>query len=976
MTNFAILTDSCSDLTAPLRERFGVDGYVPGALVYPDGSNHYADLDWKNMTPAQFFGTMKDKKGGLFTSAQIGLQDVADRLEPLLQQGRDILFVAVSSGLSGTYNSTREKNLTLNGIAYQVLQILSKNGDSLSDNFHITVNDHGDYAFDVDEGFTLNRFRADIYGEAQIDDLSDEQKNATAAQIMDHLTGSSGFSIVLYGKDAYTPEELAAHSLPEELTKQEILEIAIMRYQLNTNSFKKYMPVTIATNVSEKSVAAIKENQAALQGIDIVEDSTRKYVDDESMAPILGYTGQASSEELETLRKDNPDYSNDAVVGKAGIEQYMELELQGKDGEETVTVDNLGKVLDIDNSKTVDPVAGNDVYLTIDSDWQKSIYQILEQRVAGIVLSKLTPNKSFDYEAEKDASKITIPIYDVYNALIANSVIDINKFSDADASDTEKNLYVKFQQKQQQVFDTISNRLTGDNPPAYKDEDTQMQEYLTYICDDLLTNTLKVLKSDSIDTADETYKAWKNDQSISLKDYLNYAASQNWIDISQISTSGEYLDSEEIYQALTAYIIDYLKTDTGFSKLLYKYMLQEDTISGEDLCLVLYEQGVLSKEDELYQTMASGGLDAYTFMYRKIANLEITPAQLALAPCSASAVITDTTTGNVLACVSYPGYDNNRLTNNMDTDYYAKLSTDLSSPFFNKATQQKTAPGSTLKILSTVAGMSEGVIDDGTYIECTGSFDLVTPPINCWNKQGHGSLDIREAIEQSCNVFFTTIGFELGKDSEGNFSEARSLGMLQKYASLMGLDQKTGIEISEASPQISDKNAVPSYIGQGTNAFTTSQLARYASTIATSGTIYKLSLLDRVTDSKGKLIKEYPSETAGQLDLSSNIWDDIHDGMYRVVQTHDQFNRLGVEVAGKTGTAEIDYYHPNNALFIGYAPVSDPKYAISVRISNGYASGNACLAANDIFKYIFGLADESTILTGYAASDTSNVSND
>ena len=119
------------------------------------------------------------------------------------------------------------------------------------------------------------------------------------------------------------------------------------------------------------------------------------------MAPILGYTGQASSEELETLRKDNPDYSNDAVVGKAGIEQYMELELQGKDGEETVTVDNLGKVLDIDHSKTVDPVAGNDVYLTIDSDWQKSIYQILEQRVAGIVLSKLTPIKALIMKQRK-----------------------------------------------------------------------------------------------------------------------------------------------------------------------------------------------------------------------------------------------------------------------------------------------------------------------------------------------------------------------------------------------------------------------------------------------------------------------------------------------------------------------------------------------------------------------------------------------
>ena len=199
-----------------------------------------------------------------------------------------------------------------------------------------------------------------------------------------------------------------------------------------------------------------------------------------------------------------------------------------------------------------------------------------------------------------------------------------------------------------------------------------------------------------------------------------------------------------------------------------------------------------------------------------------------------------------------------------DTDYYAKLALDQSSPFFNKATQQTTAPGSTLKLLSTIAGMEEGIIDEGTYIECTGTFDYVDPPINCWYKNGHGSLDIRTAIEQSCNVFFNTIGFELGKDSEGNFSEARSLGMLQKYASLMGLDRKTGIEISEASPQVSDKNAVPSYIGQGTNMFTTSQLARYATTIATSGSIYKLSLLNRVTDSKGNLVKKYDSEKEGR----------------------------------------------------------------------------------------------------------------
>ena len=383
-----------------------------------------------------------------------------------------------------------------------------------------------------------------------------------------------------------------------------------------------------------------------------------------------------------------------------------------------------------------------------------------------------------------------------------------------------------------------------------------------------------------------------------------------------------------------------------------------------------------SKDDDNYEALASGSMTAYDFMINKIYTLEIEPAQLALEPCSASAVITDVKTGDVLACVSYPGYDNNRLVNNMDTDYYAKLSTDKSSPFFNKATQQTAAPGSTFKILSTIAGMSEGVIDDGTYINCTGSFDLVTPPINCWNKQGHGEIEIREAIEQSCNYYFNMVGFKLGQDADGNFSENRSLSVLQKYASEIGLDKKTGIEITESAPHVSDSYAVPSYIGQGTNAYTTSQLARYATAIATSGNVYDLTLLDRQTDSKGNTLKKYEPDIINTVDVSQNVWDDIHDGMYRVVQTHRQFDGLGVDVAGKTGTAEVNVYHPNHGMFVGYAPASDPEYAIAVRIENGYTSGNACLAADDIFKYIFELTDEKSILTGVAASDTSDTSND
>ena len=888
----------------------------------------------------------------------------------------NVLSYSLTLEDNGTYTSTREKNLTLNGVAYQVLQILHSNGDDITHSFHIVVDKNGEYAFDVVEGFTLNRFRADIYGQALIDDLKDEQKTATADQMMEFLTGSEKFSIALSGDRAYTEDELTSHGLPLTLTKQEMLDIATIRYELNTNSFKKYMQVTIATNVSEKSVAAIMENKTGLQGIDVVEDSIRQYIDDESMAPILGYTGKASSEELTELRKQNPDYSNDAIVGKAGIEQYMELTLQGTDGKETVSVDNLGKVLKIDEDTKVEPVAGDDVQLTIDTDWQSAIYQILKQRVAGVLLTKIDAAKTFDYTYVTDASQIRIPIYDVYNALISNSVIDITKFSNEDASDIEKNLYAKFQQKQQRVFDTISTKLNGSNPPAYKDEDEETQEYLSYICNDLLRDTLGIISKDAIDTSDATYKAWTTDETISLKDYLTYATSQGWIDISSFSPEGEYLDSEEIYQALTAYIIDYLSTDTGFSKLLYKYMLQEDTISGQEICLVLYEQGVLDKNDDDYENLASGAMGAYDFMINKIYTLEIEPAQLALMPCSASAVVVDVKTGDVVALVSYPGYDNNRLTNDMDTDYYAKLALDQSSPFFNKATQQTTAPGSTLKLLSTIAGMEEGIIDEGTYIECTGTFDYVDPPINCWYKNGHGSLDIRTAIEQSCNYFFNMIGFQLGKVGDNEFSEVQSLNKLQEYASLIGLDRKTGIELSEATPKVSDAKAVPSYMGQGNNLFTTSELARYATVMATSGNVFKLTLLDKVMDPKGDVIQEYEPEIEDVVNISSNIWDVIHDGMRRVIQTHSQFDGLGVEVAGKTGTAELDLRHPNHGLFIGYAPASDPEYAVAIRIANGYSSGNACLIANDIFKYMYNLADKDSILTGIASTDTSDTSND
>ena len=136
--------------------------------------------------------------------------------------------------------------------------------------------------------------------------------------------------------------------------------------------------------------------------------------------------------------------------------------------------------------------------------------------------------------------------------------------------------------------------------------------------------------------------------------------------------------------------------------------------------MLLYEQQVLSKADEDYEKIRTGEWDAFTFLKKKIEHLELTPAQLALDPCSASAVVVQPQTGKVLAMVSYPGYDNNRLANEMDSDYYNQLLKDRSLPLYNRATQQLTAPGSTFKPITIIAGLQEGVIFPDTSVLCDG----------------------------------------------------------------------------------------------------------------------------------------------------------------------------------------------------------------------------------------------------------------
>ncbi len=870
---------------------------------------------------------------------------------------------------SGTYDTNRARDLALNGEAYRIDQILQANGDKLSNDFKIVLDSSGAYSFSV-EGRQLSRFKADVYGRAKISDMTKEESGATAKEMMDHLisdgSGEGGYGITLKEKP-YTREELSRAGLPEQLTPQQILDIVYVRYSLFTTQYRKYLPVTIATELSGKSVAALEEAKDTLTGVSVEEDSKRVYDNPEAFASLIGYTGKVSQEELTKLKQKNPNYTSDSIVGKSGIESVEESVLQGSDGQETVYVDRFGKVLKVDNDSRINPTAGGNVYLSIDKNLQIAVYHLLEQRIAGILSSVIVNQDEVDNSNLSDTEGVRISINDVYNAIFENSVVDTSHFKASDASDTEKKVESEFEEKQSEVFAEIKDQLTSDNALPYNQLSDEMKEYESYIVNDFLMSETNILDSSVIDKTDPTYLAWTRDETISLKDYLTYAASKNWIDL-QAFASGDttYLDSNEIYTRLSEYIEKSLSDSDSFSKILYKYLIKSHTVTGGQVINLLYDQGILDKNDGEYEQFQAGSVGNYQLIIDKINSLELTPAMLALDPCSGSAVIVNPNNGQLLACVTYPGYDNNRLANTMDVDYYNKLAADLSRPFYSKATQQKTAPGSTFKLITTTAGLEEKVITRDTEFDCTGVFNLTETPLSCWLKTGHGNLNIVGAIENSCNVFFCNVAYRLGLNAENQWSDSLSLSKLQKYAKLYNMDKKSGIEVPEAEPEVSDQYAIQSAIGQGTNAYTTTQLARYVTSLANSGTSYKLSLIDHETDSEGKVTKSYTPQIESQISISSDTWDVIHEGMRAVIKDKPEYADLGVEVAGKTGTAQESKSRPSHSLFICYAPYEKPEIAMAVRIGNGYSSTNAILTAKDILQYYFKLVDASELITGTA----------
>ena len=848
-----------------------------------------------------------------------------------------------------TGNSSAE-NDRLNRIIQKTLGILLDNDEDFEEDFGISWNGSG-YEFNYD-GFNHLRFLADVYGYPLIDTLTPEQRESSAEDVVFMLA------------DRYR--------IPRDMNTSKdsilLLDTVITRYRLALNAFQKYIPTVLARNVGTDTVDAIMA-ESDLDGISIANTYKRVYNDSKYMSGLTGYISLVSAKEME---ENEGVYDAGDYVGKVGLEASMEETLRGKNGYREISVDNLGR--EKSEISYTRPQDGNDVYLTIDSDLQKTVYKLLEKTMRDIILSKLTDSvTSFEITEETDGSDILIPAADVYGSILSY-IIDRDHFDSEDASESEEQMRGILQAYLESVKEGIRSELRAGRTP-FNALTPEYQQYASYISRALFDRG--VIDTSVVDADDEIYREWTGGSTESLGGFLYHAAAEKWIDRSLIGTDSE--DTDEVFEALVQYVLDEPCEDYSFGNIMCKYICESGAVSGELVCRILFDQEIFDPAESERDGIESGRKGAaFDYVKRLIENDDLTPGDLHLYPFCGSIVVTDPRDGSVLALVSYPGYDCNRI---QESGYIDRISSNPSRPLLNHATQQRYAPGSTFKMVTAAAGISEGVVSRSDTVSCHDRFDKIDPSPACWiYPGGHGYMNMQNAITNSCNMYFYEVGYRLG-ELGGSFSNDDGIQVLSEYAAMYGLDRKSGVEIEEAEPSVATKDVVRASIGQSNNGYTTAALARYVTAVATQGDLYDLTLLDHSQDKDGNVLEEYSAESLDPVEVSDDYWESISEGMRRVCANNSAFNSVRyseedgsgrVSAAGKTGTAQQSLSAPNHALFLGYAPVDDPEIAIAVCIPNGYSSSYAALVASQVMQYYFDPDSLSGILS---SNDIPNYTN-
>ena len=327
-----------------------------------------------------------------------------------------------------------------------------------------------------------------------------------------------------------------------------------------------------------------------------------------------------------------------------------------------------------------------------------------------------------------------------------------------------------------------------------------------------------------------------------------------------------------------------------------------------------------------------------------------------------SVVAIDPRSGAIIAMLSRPSFDPTEFARGIPTALWNKLLSNENHPLRDKTIQDHYPPGSVFKLVTAIAGLQEGVIDENTTFHCSGSIRVGNRIYHCHLKKGHGDMNVVNAITQSCDVFFYRVAQKL-----------KSVDDLAKWANHLGLGKKTGIALAREVPgliptedwkmkrfnqQWNAGETLSVAIGQGFVLTTVLQLANLYASIANGGTLYKPYLVKEIESYEGQTLKKYEPEIVDQTRLNPQTTELVKRGLWGVVNTPQGTayrQRLdGMDFVGKTGTAQVvaiaadkiyqkcenmKFRERHHAIFAGFAPVKDPLIAVAVIDEHGCHGG-------------------------------------
>ena len=471
-----------------------------------------------------------------------------------------------------------------------------------------------------------------------------------------------------------------------------------------------------------------------------------------------------------------------------------------------------------------------------------------------------------------------------------------------------------------------------------------------------------------------------------------------WIPIREIMTA----DDDSAASVLRRYVLErfpeatHLRDDRARIVSLLTAGIEAGRITPAMLFSAMVDMGILSDYDDFTARAQSGRVSVNSLIIEKLRMGELTPQMINTDPSTGSVMVVCVPTGAVLAAVAYPSYDNNRLANRIDADYFYRINADdPTRPMTNRPFVEARAPGSTFKMITAAAGLESGVITTRSTIHDNFTFTRAgVPHAHCWSR--HGTLNVMQAIAISCNYFFYETAFRLGNDQRS------SISVLNDFMEFFGLNERTGVEIGEladqfnrertpnimASPSLKEfihlsrdeftprrdwgwtaGDTVRTAIGQSYNNYSAAMMVRYIAQIANKGERLPLHLVDSIKNYRGEIIYQtVPVADNTGMQLSDSTWEAIHQGMIWATEGHgtafSQFRgrNFPIRVAGKTGTAQQAANRLDHSSFGGFAPFEDPQIAVYVTVPFGTTRvmpASATQIARDVI-YAF-LMKETTI---------------